>query len=145
MSFRRVLVPLVVAGASLVIGAAPALAAGPPVPTGCTFDKATGVLTCVTTTTSNTTVLANTGGFVSPPATVDGFTVQQVCDGLVAGPSGSAILLDLVNFTLDVKVTTTTRTERNGLAGKVFDTSTATSSVITGGSPGAQGQSTCLY
>ena len=30
MSFRRVLVPLVVAGASLVIGTTPAFAAGPP-------------------------------------------------------------------------------------------------------------------
>jgi hypothetical protein len=132
MSFRRVLVPLVVAGASLVIGTTPAFAAGPPVPAGCTFDQAIGVLTCVATTTSNTTVPVN-AGFVYPPATVDGFTVQQVCDAIF-GPTGTATGLDFVNVTLDVSVATTTTTERHGLAGKLFDTSTATSSVITGSS-----------
>ena len=129
MNLRRALVALAAAGALLVIGAAPALADGPPVPPGCSFDQATGVLTCVsTTTTTSTAGPYSTDGPVPATTTFGGFTGTQLC-ALI--PSG-AITVSLSNLVLLESVTATTTTEQHGLHGKVFDTSTSTSAVLTG-------------
>ena len=129
MNIRRVLVALAAAGALLVIGAVPALADGPPVPPGCSFDQATGVLTCVsTTTTTSTAGPFTTNGPVPASTTFGGFTGTQLCALIPAG----AIRVTLTNLVLVESVTATTTTEQHGLHGEVFDTSTSTSAVLTG-------------
>jgi hypothetical protein len=121
MNIRRVLVALAVAGGLLVAGAAPALAAGPPVPAGCTFDQSDGVLTCVTTTTGSGVIGPfNTNGQVPDYITFDGFTGAQICGAI--GVNGAA-QDNFTNLTVEAIVTTTTTTERHGLNGRVFYTS----------------------
>jgi hypothetical protein len=129
MSIRHVVAALTVAGASLA-GAAPALADGPPVPPGCSFDQATGVLTCVTTTTTVSTVgPLTTGG--DPSSTYGGVSGTQICD-FYYGVSAPWTSISMTDVSLSETVTTTTTTERHGLHGKVFDTSTSTSTSLTG-------------
>ena len=136
MNMRHGLAGLVVAGVSMfATGAVPAFAAGPPVPAGCAFDQATGVLTCITTTTSATTAGPFTGGVIGN-FTVGGFTAAQIC--AAAGmPDDEASYIDL---TLTETVATTTTTERHGLHGKVFHTSTSTAGPSLSG---VQGQLSC--
>jgi hypothetical protein len=118
------------AGVSLVAGAAPAFASGPPVPAGCTFDQAIGVETCVTATTGTTsTVGPFTTNDVPVSTTFAGVTGAQLCDLIVPGLSLTGIRL--AGLTFDETTTTTTTIERHGLNGKVFDTSTTTSTVPT--------------
>jgi hypothetical protein len=119
MNIRLGVAALAVAGAAIITSAAPALASGPPVPPGCSFDK--GVLTCVTTTTTTTTAGPfSTNGEV--PITT---TFGEVVTGTQLCPSGAdGVQLNDVYF--NETVTTTTTTERHGLNGKVFNTSTAT-------------------
>jgi hypothetical protein len=126
MSIRRILAALAVAGALLVAGAAPAFAAGPPVPAGCSFDQATGVLTCVTTTTTTSAIGPfSTIGAVPVSTTFDGVTGQQIVNTVF--PGFGCIEVALQNATFSATFMTTTTTERHGLHGKVFDTSTSTS------------------
>jgi hypothetical protein len=144
MNIRPVLAALAVAGGLLVAGAAPAFASGPPVPPGCTFDQSDGVLTCVSTTTNATSVgPLSTSGAVTPPATVDGLTVQQICVAVFGTSFGTFTDTALTNITFDVTVTATTTTERHGLNGKIFDTSTSASSAITGYQYQAGGSAAC--
>lgn len=131
MKIRHFLAAFAVAGAFLAAGAVPAFAAGPPVPAGCTFDQSDGVLTCVTaTSTTNVTVGPVESASIMSPTTVGPFTITQLCDFhfMTSQIYTSAEFFDL---TVTGTVTTTTTTERHGLAGKVFNTSTSTSSVVT--------------
>ena len=139
MNIRNSVAALVAAGAcSFGIGVSPAFAAGQPVPPGCSFDQATGVLTCVTTTTS-TAVTGPWGTNALLPAStvIGGFTGTEICDvGL--GLSLNWTTIQLFNYSFDVTTTTTTTTERHGRHGKVFSTSTSSSTTLTGvqaGSP----------
>lgn len=118
------------AGASLVMGAAPAFADGRPVPSGCSFDRAIGVLTCVTTTTATSTVgPITTNGWVDASTTFGGFTGVEICD--VGAFRESWKLIAMRGISLVETVSTTTTIERHGLHGKVFDTSTSTSTTLT--------------
>jgi hypothetical protein len=122
----------IAAGAFAVTGAAPAFADAPPVPPGCSFDQATGVETCVTTTTTTSTAGPfYTTGFVPATTTFGGVTGQQICD-LYEGNGTPWEYIRLSGLSLKETVTTTTTTERHGLNGKVFDTSTSTSTSLTG-------------
>jgi hypothetical protein len=138
MKIRHILVAMTVAGALLVAGAAPALAwGGPPVPPGCTFDQATGVLTCTTTTTSTITAgpFNCTVATCEPPATFGGFTTDQICQFNGTPASAATVFIDV---TLIETVTTTTTTEQHGLNGKIFNTSTSSGPptlVSVGGDP----------
>jgi hypothetical protein len=123
MNVRHVLVPLAAAGALLVISAAPAFAAGPPVPAGCSFDQATGVLTCVTTTASTSIIGPfTTNGYVVARTTFGGVTGTQICQNVYGHAER---FINLADVSLDITVTTTRTTEEHGLNGKVFDTSTS--------------------
>jgi hypothetical protein len=81
------------------------------------------VLTCITTTTTTTTAGPfSTNGEVPITTTFGGVvTGTQLCGG---GPDLDGVQLNDVYF--NETVTTTTTTERHGLNGKVFNTSTAT-------------------
>lgn len=59
----------------------PSTTARPPVPAGCNFDQATGVETCVTTTSSISTIGPFSGHFAGND-TFDGFTITQICDAV---------------------------------------------------------------
>lgn len=137
MNIRYVLVALATAGASLVIGAAPAFASGPPVPPGCSFDQ--GVLTCATTTTTTNTIgpFSTDGVSYLASDTFGGFTGEQICE--VNTGIGGAISINMSGVTLAETVTTTTTTERHGLNGNVFNTSTSTSPPSLTGVQGAIG------
>lgn len=131
MKIRHLLAAFAAAGALLAAGAVPAFAAGPPVPAGCTFDQSDGVLTCVTaTSTTDVTVGPVESASITSPTTVGPFTITQFCD---FADQTSQIYTHAQFFELTVTgtVTTTTSTERHGLAGEVFNTSTSTSSVVT--------------
>jgi hypothetical protein len=127
---RSGLVAFGVVAASWVLGVAPALAAGPPVPAGCSFNQ--GVLTCTTTTTgTGTEGPFNTQGVFVPASTVFGdYTGAQICIATYGSepPGGYYINLRLDNTYVAGTVTTTTTTENHGLHGKVFATSSSTSS-----------------
>jgi hypothetical protein len=123
MKIRRVLLTVMATGALLGAGAAPAFAAGPRVPAGCSFDQATGVLTCVSTTTSDSTLGPFTsGGWVPAAETYGGFSGTQVCGGLGIR---NTVQWGLDNLVFRVAVKTTTTTERHGLNGEVFSTVTS--------------------
>jgi hypothetical protein len=149
---RNGLVTLGVMAASCVVSASPALAAPKGPPAGCSLNKTTGVLTCTTTTTKTVSegpfntpgASISTGvivaGTLVPGSTVFGdFTGTQICTFAhpgtqVATPAWTA----LTNVEVNGVITTTTTTQRHGLHGKVFATSTSTSSSVTrlaGGSP----------
>jgi hypothetical protein len=130
VKIRHLLAALATAGALLAAGAVPAFAAGPPVPNGCTFDQSDGVLTCVTATSTTPVTFSDSSDAIIAPATVGPFTVEQFCD-FVRGP-GTYTETEFFDLTVNGTVTTTTATERHGLNGAVFNTSTSTSSVITG-------------
>jgi hypothetical protein len=139
MKIRHVLAASALAGGLLAVGAAPAFAAGPPVPPGCTFDQATGVETCVTTTA----VTGTFGPFSTPSTgddptsdTFDGATGLQLCDAEFGALPWAVIGMNSVSFT--GTVTTTTTTERHGLNGEVFDTSTSKSASVNSLSADAQ-------
>ena len=142
MNIRCILATLAMTGALLAAGAVPAFAGGPPVPPGCSFDQATGVLTCVTATTTASTIgPITTNGMVPADSTFDGFTGVQICiDGLgvPAGPS----FVQFSDLVLGVTIATTTTTEQHGLHGKVFDTSTSTAPPSLNGSH--SGSATCF-
>ena len=120
----------VVAG-SLVVGAAPALAAkGPPVPAGCSFNQATGVLTCVTGTTKTVSEGPfTTSGNLPATSKFGDFTGLQICSYFY--PTTVATTVGLLNVPLKGTVTTTVTSESHGLGGKVFASSTSTSSTLT--------------
>jgi len=130
------------AGAALVMGAAPAFASGPPVPAGCTFDQATGVETCVTTTSTSTNIWINTDGDLIPASTrvYDGITGAQICTELGYGSGASEV--GFYNAVFVDTTTTTTTSERHGLNGRVFNTSTSASQSFTGVVSGSLG---CAY
>jgi hypothetical protein len=133
-------VTLAVAAASLVIGATPALASGPKVPPGCSFDQATGVLTCATTTTTTSTAGPfSTNGPVPASTTFGGFTGTQICDFVFGGGNPGTVVL--TGVTLSESITATTTTEQHGLRGKVFDTSSSTSPPSL---TGVQGSLSCI-
>jgi hypothetical protein len=136
MNIRHVLAASAVAGGLLVAGAAPAFAAsGPSLPAGCTFDQATGVETCVTSTSVTgtfgpfTTPGAHSGGVVPGSDTFDGATGTQICD-VYFGDSYTWSVVQFIAVSWVGTVTTTTTTERHGLNGKVFDTSTSQSASV---------------
>ncbi len=117
---------LAVAAAAVAVPAMPAFASGPPAPPGCTFDQTTGVLTCRTTTTTTSTIGPfSTNDFVPLNTTFDGVTGQQMIQATFDDTPCIAIFLN--DATFDATFTTTTTTERHGLEGHVFDTSTSTS------------------
>jgi hypothetical protein len=133
---RNGLVALGVVAASWVVGAAPAFATGPPVPAGCSFNQTTGVLTCTTTRTTSVTE----GPFNTQFAVVDDvfgdYTGMQICIAALGNPPSppwNILILDNV-FVTDT-LTTTTTTQNHGLHGKVFATSSTSSSAlsVTGG------------
>lgn len=129
MRVRRVVLALGAVTASAVLTAAPAFAGGPPVPAGCTFDQTDGVLSCITGSSTTTTTEGpfTTDGGVPVSTTFAGVTGLQLCD--VSGTENwTGIGLDDVSFT--ETVTTTTTTQRHGLHGKLFSTSTTTSAPI---------------
>jgi hypothetical protein len=130
---RNGLVALGVVAASWVLGTAPAVAAGPPVPTGCSFDQANGVLTCTTTTTTTVTEGPFTTNAV-PLSTVFGdFTGLEICLAAFGPPPyPPPVTWEFVGFMFDVfvtgTVTTATTTQTHGLQGKVFASSSTSSS-----------------
>lgn len=118
---------LVGAPAMLFASATPALAEGPPVASNCTFDQATGVQTCVTTTAPITTTYGpfTTQGSV-PVNTVFGvYTGKELCQ-LVYGTT-PWLSISLSNVSYKVTTTTTTTTENHGLRGSVFSSSSTIS------------------
>jgi hypothetical protein len=128
-----------VAGALLIGGAAPALAEGPRVPPGCSFGH--GVLTCVTTRTTTTTVGPfETDGQFPASTTFAGLTGTQICDGFFHVPN--AVLIDMDAYSFRKTVVTTTTTMRHGLSGRVFSTVT-TSRAAYGGL--VSGGLSCFY
>jgi hypothetical protein len=141
---RSGFVALGVVTASLVLGMAPAFAAGPPVPAGCSLTQ--GVLTCTTTTTTTGTEgpFSTQGAFV-PASTVFGdYTGAQICIATY-GPEpagGDYTSLSLDNTYVTATVTTTTTRQSHGLHGKVFVTSSSTSS--SGLSISADSAVTCI-
>lgn len=119
----------IVGGFVLGVGAVPAFADGPPVPAGCTFNQATGVLSCVTSSSTTTTVGPfTTNGFVAASTTFGRFTGAQICTAELGGSYAKILLTGAL---LTETVTTTTTTLQHGLHGKVFDTSTSTSTSLT--------------
>jgi hypothetical protein len=153
---RNGLVALGVMAASCVVGASPVLAAakGPQVPAGCSLNKTTGVLTCSTTTTTKVsegpfnTLGASIGtsgiveGTVVSTSTAFGdFTGTQICMFENTATQVTTRVwteVALTNVVVNGVITTTGTTQRHGLNGKVFATSTSTSLAITsltGGSP----------
>jgi hypothetical protein len=131
MKIRHVLAAttaaMTLAGALLVLGAAPALAWGHTV---CTFDQ--GVKTCVTTTTKTITAGPFTcsieGGINNcGTTTFGGFTVEQICQFVVGVPD-TVVTFD--GMTLTGTVTTMTTTKRHGMNGNVFNTSTSTTRTL---------------
>jgi hypothetical protein len=133
MNVRHGVGVLSLAGALLVGGAAPAVAGGPRVSTGCSFGH--GVLTCVTTSTTTATVGPfTTDGQIGASETFGGLTGEQICEGFFHIPDAVAIDMDAYSFKKNVVTTTTTK--RHGLNGKVFSTrttSTATYAGLVGG------------
>jgi hypothetical protein len=125
---RKGLVALGVVAASWVVGAAPAFAEGPPVPAGCSFDQANGVLYCTTTTTRTVTEGPFTTTFV-PVSTVFGdFTGLEICEAAFGPPPyPPPVTWEFIGFMFNVFVTgtvsTATTTQTHGLHGKVFATS----------------------
>jgi hypothetical protein len=122
------------AGVSLIMGAAPAFAAGPPVPAGCTFDQSDGVLTCVTSTTATMTAgpfsTPSYPALVSISVSVGGFTGLQICDALSSPAIAWGRYAFSGTFTETVTTTTTTEQHGHGLHSKVFATSTTTSATL---------------
>ena len=126
---RNGLVAFGAVAASSVLGVAPAFAAGPPVPSGCSFNH--GVLSCTTTTTSTGTEGPfNTQGAFVPASTVFGdYTGSQICIATYGAEpfGGYYIKLLLDNTYVAGTVTTTTTSQNHGLHGTVFATSSSTS------------------
>ena len=99
-------------------------------PAGCSFNQATGVLTCsVVSQTTVTDGPFTTTDFVPPSTLFGDFTGTQICDFRSGASSWIGTSLD--DVTITGVVTTTTTTQRHGLHGKVFATSSFTSSSIT--------------
>jgi len=126
MKIRHVLVGLVAVGALSVVGVVPALAGGPKVPTGCSFNQ--GVLTCVSSTSTQNTIGPLSTKQVPMSTTFDGFTGVQICD--TAFGAAPYDFIAMLNVSLVEAVMTTTTTEAHGLHGSVFDTSTSTSTSL---------------
>lgn len=139
----RSLAALAIVG-GLVLGVAGTAAADPKVPDGCTFAK--GVLSCVTTSSSSKTLgPISTTDYVTPSTTFGGVTAQQICD-FQFPPPGQRTGVKFTDLTLDVIVTTTTTSERHGLNGKVFNSSSVDSARITRAimlSPAVAAEPTC--
>jgi hypothetical protein len=118
-------IALAATGVSLVLNVVPAYA-NPSVPSGCQFDQGAGVQTCTTTTITSSTVGPYiTNGYVPASTTFGGVTGEEIC--AVLDPGVYYTEVELHNVSLDVTITTTTTTQRHGLNGKVFQTSTAAS------------------
>jgi hypothetical protein len=145
-NIRGVVVAVTAAGALLAGGATPAFAASAPkVPAGCSFDQAVGVLTCTSTTTTQigpmTTADQGLGAagvypggtyyWNSANTTISGFAPAQICK-MFTGHLPTVFGLYLVV----VDIVTTTTTERHGLQGRVFETSSSTS-LRSGNTPSA--------
>jgi hypothetical protein len=121
MNVRHGLAVLALAGSLLIAGAAPALAGGPPVPAGCSFGH--GVLTCVTSTTTTSTVGPfTTDGQIGATEMFGSLTGEEICEGFFGLPDAVAVEFTELSFTESVATTTTTR--RHGLGGPVFATET---------------------
>ncbi len=140
---RRVLLVLAVSVGSAVLTSTSAWAAGPKVPAGCSFDQSAGILSCTTTSTTTSQLGPETsdGQFVPASTLFDGVTGAQICDAAFAGIfSGIPASIEMSGSTyLDVAVTVTTTTQRYGLHGRTFATSTVTSSTFTGIVAGSMG------
>ena len=142
---RNGMVALGVIAASCVVGASPALAAPKGLPAGCSLNKTTGVLTCSTTTTTKVSEgpFNTPGAFISTSEIVEGtlvpgstvfgdFTGTQICMFENTGTQvTTGVWTALTNVVVNGVITTTTTTQRHGLNGKIFATSTSTSSSIT--------------
>jgi hypothetical protein len=140
MTARRFLFALTVVGGSLVFGSATALAA-PKVPSGCTFDQ--GVQTCISSTTTVSQLPETTNSqFISASTMFDGISGSQICGAVFVGAAGGApatrIEMDGSTF-LDVSITVTTTTQRHGMNGPVFATSTSSTSSLSQVVPGNMG------
>lgn len=130
---RTGLVALGVVTASWVLGAAPAFASGPPVPAGCSFGQPPGVLSCSVSTNQTLTGGPFTTDEVSASTVFGDFTGTQICTEVDGLPSqGVYTFIVMNNVTVTGVVTTTTTTQSHGLHGKVFGTSSSTSSSVTG-------------
>ena len=151
---RNGLVALGVMAASCVVAAAPVLAAPKGLPAGCSLNKTTGVLTCSTTTKTKVSegpfntpgASVSTSGLVEgtlvPVSTAFGdFTGNQICMFENTATQVTTRVwteVALTNVVVNAVITTTSTTQRHGLNGKVFATSTSTSlsiTSLTGGSP----------
>jgi len=127
MNVRHGVTVLAAAGALLIAGASPALAEGPPVPPGCSFDD--GVLTCATSTTTTTTAGPfTTDGQIGATETFADLTGEEICEGFFGVPDAVAVEFTELSFTENV--TTTTTTKRHGLGGPVFSTETTTTATF---------------
>lgn len=144
MTVRRIVIALTVVGGSLVFASTTALAAGgPKVPAGCSFDKAQGVLTCVTaaTTTSQLGPETTAGLWVPASTTFDGISGTQICMAVFGGiPGSSPATIEMQGSTyLTVATTVTTTTERSGMHGPVLSTSTSSATSLVGAVSGSMG------
>lgn len=127
MSLRRTIMVIGMAGLCPLVGAAPALADGPPVPAGCTFGK--GIETCISTSTATSTLgPVSTNGYVPASTVVAGFTGVQLCVAAIRPYtlSKEARYFLLFDYTNSVTTTTTTTTQRHGLHGAVIGSPTTT-------------------
>src|SRR5882757_7923800 len=102
MRFARFLIGGAIAAAAVPVGALPAYAKGPPVPTGCTFNGSTGQTTCVTTQQSSTTEAGPIT--VSPSTIVNGSPAADLCHG----PSPNLVGVVLLGVTETTTTTITT-------------------------------------
>ena len=144
MTVRRFLFALTVVGGSLVFGSAAAMAA-PKVPSGCTFDQ--GVQTCIASTTTVAQVGPETTNaqFVPASTMFDGVAGTQICGAVFVGAAGGspASRIEMSGDTyLNVSITVTTSTQRHGMNGPVFATSTTTTSTLSQVVAGTMG---CAY
>lgn len=136
MQLGRAFVILGSAAACLAASATAAAASGPPVSLGCTFVRAadaagqngtTGVETC--TSRSEDSLLIgpfSTNGVVPGTTTFDGITGADICRSFFGEDTPFTNWVSLDDVLLNVHVLTVTTTQRHGLHGAVFNTTTAT-------------------
>lgn len=119
------MVPAVVGLGVLTLGAGPASASGPPVPLNCTFDR--GIETCVTSMNS-TRIWGPYSTGTTPATTIFGdLTGVQICEDVNPFTSQLPVNLSFEQLTWQDVTTTTTTTLRQGLGGRLLDTSTLSS------------------
>jgi hypothetical protein len=133
MSVRRIVFALAVVGGSLVCTSTTALAVGPKVPPGCTFDQ--GRLTCTTSSVTAGQLGPETTSsqFIPADTMFDGIAGSQICIAVFGGIGiSSPVSIEMDGNTyLDVTITTTTTTQRDGLNGKVVASSSSSTVSLT--------------